>query len=204
MGRLSLTGLMVLTMGFGSISTVVASETVVQQKTRSVNALSQEVIGLQQKLDKANLEKARLTEQVAQLKQKNILFRNPLSLSGVRDWKLIQKLQGAAIYGQDVHHTYLGVLDFYGTHKDSVFNKASAFADPRNPISIWNKNGYFGNPASPGSIWNATTHRAPILKKKKRVIGMLTYNPHPGKINAINPMWLNQVQPVIIKYYSHK
>lgn len=177
------------------------AEKQLKQKTASLTEMSHQYIELQKAHEQLKKELMAARGQIAALEEKNEIFRNPLSLSGVRDWKLIKRIQGAAVYGQDANKTYLGVLDFYGKHKDSVFNPASHYASPQSPYSIWNAKGYFGSQVAVYSISHATTKWAPLLKKQGKVVGYITANPYQKK--AIEPDWLQQVQPIIKKYVKN-
>lgn len=181
-----------------------AAEKQVEQKTQSVTALSHKYMMLKQQQAALQSKFNRLEADYQALILQNKSFRNPLSLSGIRDWKRLQKLQGSAIYGQDAKHTYLGVLDFYGTHKDSIFNPKSAFSQVQNPISIWNQRGYFGAMNAPFSISNPVATTAPVLKKQGRLNGVISSNAYLAGVSVVDPIWLKQVQPVLVKYYKKK
>lgn len=175
-----------------------------EQKNESLNELSQEYFKLKESYHTLEAKYAKLEQETQDLRERNRIYRNPLSLTGVRDWKTVQKLQGAAIYAQNKQHTYLGVLDFYGKHPDSIFNPKSQYASAQSPVSIWNRRGYFGSEQSAYSPFSQRNSYPPVLKKNKKVIGQLTQIPPMPKAKtvSINPTWLLQIQPLVKRYHK--
>ncbi|BBP42978.1 hypothetical protein [Thiosulfativibrio zosterae] len=178
----------------------VQQQDLLNQKIQQINVLTQEYAALKEQLVAAQTTIGEIEKEQAECLKQNRAYRNPLSLSGMRDWRLVQKLQDSAIYGQDPKKTYLGVLDFYGKHRDSIFNPESPYGDVRNPNSVWNLNGYFGNPNSPASIHNPYSKSPPLLKKFGNEYGAITANAAYQDLKPVDPTWLRQVQPIVLEY----
>ncbi len=94
-----------------------------------------------------------LSEQIASLQRElenaQVMLRaleNPLINAAVLEWKLIQRIQGASVYAQDSGRKFLGIVDFTGTHADSIFNEFGLHGSPHALDSIWNEYSLMGSP----------------------------------------------------------
>lgn len=139
----------------------------------------------------------KLSEQITsvqrELENAQVMLRaleNPLINAAVFEWKLIQKIQGASLYAQDLDRKFLGIVDFTGTHVDSIFNESGLHGSPHALDSIWNEYSLIGSPYGIHSPNNPFVISPPLLYKNGQAIAALTANEHYAAHVAFAPQYL--------------
>ena len=125
----------------------------------------------------------RLEERIKELEQRTAILStipvdstNPFSVAAAADWKRVQVLQGTYLYAQDTEKTFLGILDFTGTHPDSIFNPVGLHGSKVGLESIWSDVGFFGSPVGMHSARNPVCIEPPVIVSNRKVIGHVTVN----------------------------
>lgn len=132
-------------------------------------------------LDGARENNAKLAEENRQLKELTADVNNPLVRVAVIEWKLVQRLHGAALIAQNDDRTYLGLIDFAGTHFDSIFNDVGLHGSEVGLESIWNDVGFYGSEVGLYSARNEVCINPPMLVKDRKILGYVTANRvYPG------------------------
>lgn len=145
---------------------------------------------LQKELQKTKAEKNEIESSID-------LLNNPLSISAAKDWVLAKELQGGSVYAQDMDNTYLGVIDFNGTHPDSIFNEVGLHGSNVGLDSIWSDVGFFGSSVSLYSARNDLSIEPPMIVINKRIVGHITTNNLLASPLAIDPYKLRSIARTI-------
>jgi len=160
---------------------------------KDLETQTQELIQTRQSSTDDKRRAAELTAEVEQLKKNAEELSNPLSKIAVAEWKLVQLLQGAIIQAQDFDRTYLGVLDFAGGSRESVFNDTGLYGSETGLHSIWNDVGLYGSNVGIYSPWNRLCINPPMLIKEGQVLGYMTVNTLYIKRPRIDPSYLRSL-----------
>ena len=131
---------------------------------------------LAQDVKKARATLAELRQENERLRQLAADVENPLVKVAIVEWKLVERLQGAAVIAQNQDKTYLGIVDFAGTLPDSIFNDVGLHGSAVGLKSIWNDVGFYGSEVGLYSARNDVCINPPMLVKHRKVIAYVTTN----------------------------
>ncbi|MEZ5507212.1 MAG: hypothetical protein R3F47_07470 [Gammaproteobacteria bacterium] len=156
-------------------------------KNESLSRSIKSISGMESQLEHVYGELNRLTQENNSLKNALALYDNPLSLYAAEKWQFIKRIQGSHLYAQDSSRTYLGVIDFTGSHSESIFNEVGMYGSDMGINSIWNDVGLFGSDVAINSPSNNMTVYPPLIVKDGKIIGHLTKNKYIVSPLIVNP-----------------